>query len=257
MPFVKAFRAFFRPVDIRPEHGPPAPETLPPGDFSILRDDFLGWLRFVNAGMLDNGNIVAMDHAIANMPAGAVIEIGSFCGLSANVITHLLRRHQRTAPFFSCDPWLFEGADTSHTPMGDGGITFGEYRELVRTSFIRNVQAFSRHQMPHALEMISDTFFEYWENDATVKDVFGRTTTAGGPIAFAYIDGDHRYDQARRDFENVDRHLAPGGFILFDDSADFSGWEVCRLVQELNESSPSYTLTGKYPNYLFQKHPAA
>ncbi len=232
----------------------PAAPRRPREDRSALADDFLGWLRFVNAGMLDDGNVVAMDYAISRMPKGAVLEIGSFCGLSTNVLAHLRRKHNRTGPFFTCDPWLFEGADQPDAPMGEGGITFGEYREVVRSSFVKNLRAFSRYDLPHSLEMLSDDFFKFWaDGTETQTDVFGRSASPGGVIAFAYIDGDHRYGQARKDFENVDAHLADGGFILFDDSADNSGWEVCRLMEEIVSSRRDYNLVDRFPNYLFQK----
>jgi hypothetical protein len=79
--------------------------------------------------------------------------------------------------------------------------------------------------------------------------------TFGGPIAFAYIDGNHAYDFARRDFENTDRFLVPGGFILFDDSADGSEFEVTRVVQEVLNSD-AYEIVAKNPNYLLRKRTA-
>jgi hypothetical protein len=39
---------------------------------------------------------------------------------------------------------------------------------------------------------------------------------------------------------------------LFDDSADGSGWEVCRLVAEVYRAG-RYQLIKKNPNYLFKK----
>jgi hypothetical protein len=218
-----------------------------------LQDDFLGWLRFVNAGMLNDGNIIAMDLAIKQLPDGAIVEVGSFCGLSTNVITHLCRKHRQSNPFFTCDPWIFEGADKANVPLGDGGITFGEYRNLVRDSFLRNVKAFSRNNMPFSCELPSDEFFNLWNGQSKITDVFGRTVTSGGPVAFAYVDGDHRYAQARADFENIDKHLVPDGCILFDDSADGSGWEVCDLVDEIRRSRKDYWLVDRFPNYMFQK----
>ena len=76
--------------------------------------------------------------------------------------------------------------------------------------------------------------------------------TLGGDIGFCYIDGNHTYDFARRDFENTDRALVKGGFILFDDSSDDSHWEVNRLVREIAAGS-DYALISKHPNYLFRK----
>jgi len=40
------------------------------------------------------------------------------------------------------------------------------------------------------------------------------------------VDRDHTYDQSIRDFRNVNRFLEVGGFIIFDDSADDSDWEI-------------------------------
>ncbi len=233
------------------ESAPP----LTPQDSDVLSDDFLNWLRFVNAGMIDDGNVLAMANAISNIQpgAGAILEIGSFCGLSTNILAHLRRKYKQFNPFFSCDPWIFEGAPAPETPMGTGGITFGEYREYVRSSFIRNLKAFSRYDLPCAVEADSDTFFQLWRENSTVKDVFDREKKLKGKIAFAYIDGDHRYDQANRDFQNVDAFLAPGGYILFDDSADGSTWEVCRVIEEIKANRPDYKVVGQFPNYLFQK----
>ena len=48
--------------------------------------------------------------------------------------------------------------------------------------------------------------------------------------------------------------MSPGGFILFDDSGDGSGWDVCRVVREVNTLG-TYDLIGHAPNYLFRKKP--
>ena len=44
---------------------------------------------------------------------------------------------------------------------------------------------------------------------------------------------DHTYEYVRRDFENCDEFLEPRGFILFDDSADSSNWEVRKVIAEI------------------------
>ncbi|MEO8502454.1 MAG: class I SAM-dependent methyltransferase [Acidobacteriota bacterium] len=40
------------------------------------------------------------------------------------------------------------------------------------------------------------------------------------PIELLWIDGDHRYEGVRRDFDSWRPHLAPGATIVFDDAAD-------------------------------------
>ncbi len=213
-----------------------------------MSDDFVQWLTFANAGMLHRGNPYCMEHAICHLPSDdPVVEIGTFAGLSANVLSYFLRKHQKPNRLITCDNWEFEGADAT---IGDMPIRSDEYRTFVRDSFLRNARFFSRDRLPSTVEMMSSAFFKAWRSSLVVQDVFDRRTQLGGPISFAYIDGAHTREAVRRDFEDVDAWLVRGGFILFDDSADGSGWEVCDVVAEV-ASSDRYELVLKNPNYLF------
>jgi hypothetical protein len=217
-----------------------------------ITDEYVRWLTMANAGMLDHGNLYCFDYAMRNLPSGApIVEIGSFCGLSTNLLSYYKQRAEVANRIFTSDAWLFEGANKSR--LDDGStISHQEYRDFVKGTFLNNVKMFSRDDLPFAIEKLSDDFFAAWRSAEEVTDVFGRTAKLGGPIAFCYIDGDHTYDAAKRDFENCNEFLEPGGFVLFDDSADGSGWEVCRLVSEIKRGN-AYHLVIKNPNYLFRK----
>lgn len=52
----------------------------------------------------------------------------------------------------------------------------------------------------------SDEFFATWEGEAHV----------------IFIDGDHAYEQARRDFDQALDHLAPGGIVFLHDTHPLS-----------------------------------
>ena len=214
------------------------------------RDEFLRWLLFANAGMLERGNLYLMDYAISRLPSAApMLEIGSFCGLSANVLTHLKHKHRRDNPIFTCDKWEFENRNSSC--IGDSNVTFEHYKTFVRDSFFRNVEMFSEDDAPFTVESLSHEFFDLWRERAAMKDVFSRSVTLGGPLSFCYVDGNHTYEGARADFENCDVFLEPGGFILFDDSA----WEefgVHRLMPKV-QATGRYKLIARNPNHLFQK----
>lgn len=215
-------------------------------------DDFIRWLRFANAGMLNSGNIYCMEYAVKNIPPGhPVLEIGSFCGLSTNVILYFLYKYKKTNPVFSCDKWIFEGAGEGRR-VGNGPVLHPDYRDFVKETFIRNIEFFSGDRKPYTIEAFSDEFFKKWSEKALVKDVFGRETRLGGKIGFCYIDGNHQYEFARGDFENTDRFLEPGGFILFDDSYDGNRFGLSRLMKEIKKQKP-YELVMKNPNYLFKK----
>ena len=225
---------------------------LPPSPAAIdLSNEYIDWLCFANAGMLHRGNLYAFDYAIRNLPSAApIVEIGSFCGLSTNVLTYFKEKHGVHNQLITSDKWEFEGA--SKGSLGDSSISHAEYRTFVRETYIRNIQMFSQSDLPHTVEMSSDEFFQAWRRGDEVLDVLGRGTKLGGPISFCYIDGNHSYEYVRRDFQNCDHFLVQHSFLLFDDSADGSGWDVCKVVKEI-EAAGKYELVIKNPNYLFRK----
>ncbi len=122
----------------------------------------------------------------------------------------------------------------------------------MRSSYLRNIQTFSQYDLPYTVEMFSDEFFGAWTQGQTHTDVLGRSLQLGGPISFCYIDGNHSYEFAKRDFENTDRFLEVGGLVLFDDSGDNSNWEVRKVVSDIMAGG-RYEVIANNPNYLFRK----
>jgi hypothetical protein len=185
-------------------------------------------------------------------PGGAMLEIGSFCGLSTCVLSHLRQTHGVGAPFFTCDRWAFEGQQLGAHIGTSATVTHDAYRAFVKESYLRNTRMFCGGDLPATVEQDSDGFFDLWRRRVAASDVFGRPVALGGPLSFVYIDGNHTFEFADRDFRNSDEFLLPGGFLLFDDSADGSQWEVCRVVKEVLASG-RYELIAKLPNYLVRK----
>jgi hypothetical protein len=219
----------------------------------LKADDFIKYLWMANAGALNLGNIWCFDYAVSHLSSSApIVEIGSFCGLSANIITYLKLKYGVHNRLICSEPWNFEEDEInpylSHHPY----IKKTAYKQFIKASFIQNTRFFSSHDLPFAIELTSDNFFAAWEQEKSLQDVFSRQIQLGGSISFAYIDGNHAYEFAWRDFQNVDRFLEVGGFILFDDSADGSDWEVCQVVAEV-ASNPRYEIVKKNPNYFFKK----
>lgn len=217
-----------------------------------LQDEYLNWLCFANAGMLEKGNLYCFDYAIRNLPSDSpVVEIGSFCGLSTNAINYLLKKNHRKNKIFSCDRWDFVGAE-SNTTVGDSDISHAAYRKFVKESHMRNIKMFSDFNLPYSIEVNSDDFFKIWEESREVSDIFGRRAKLGGPISFCYIDGNHSFEYVKRDFNNVDRFLEKGGFVFFDDSSECSELGSSRFMREVMKNR-DYKLIMKNPNCLFQK----
>lgn len=225
--------------------------TRHPKIAAYQRDEFLERLSFIIPGWLGVGNLDLFNHALRDMPEkGAVIEIGSFAGLSINHIIHMMRQAGRSNSVVSVDEWHFEGARDGVIPCSS--VHYDNYREHVIDTFRRNLMLFHADSLPYHIVSGSDEFFQLWAQKETVVDLFGRSKTLGGPISFAYIDGAHTYEQSLRDFENVDRFLLPRGFIVFDDSADGSHWGSHRTAREA-VARPDYELVAKTPNYCITK----
>ena len=141
------------------------------------------------------------------------LEIGSFCGLSTAVLAYILDKHSISTPFFSCDKWEFEGQKLG-SYLGDSPcVTHDVYRQYVRDTFLRAMQTFAANRLPYTIECLSDDFFRSWFENKKTVDVFGRPVTLGGEISFCYIDGNHTYEFANRDFKNTDRALVSGDVV--------------------------------------------
>jgi len=226
------------------------------GDLStwtdLTRDEYVDHLRFTIGGFLSPGNVEAFEYCLRNMPTtGAIVEIGSFLGLSTNIIAYAAHKYRCPNAFFTCDPWVFAGSEKPKA--GYFSTATREYRDWVTRLYKMNLALFSSPFPPFTVEAFSDRFFELWNANAEVTDVLGRRVRLGGTISFAYVDGNHTYEVARQDFLNVDDYLIPGGFVFFDDSSDDAIYEgLQQLVAEVASKS-NYKLILKTPNYCFQK----
>ena len=214
------------------------------------KDEYVELLRKVNAGMLHHGNIKCFNHAIENLPSdNPIVEIGTFCGLSANIITYFKKKYCRKNLLLTVDNWYLPDKPV---PIAKSTITYLDYYKYVRENLIRNLTLFSNFDLPYAFENGSGLFFENWKAETTCQDIFKKTVRLGGSISFVYIDGNHSFQNVLNDFENSDKYLDVGGYILFDDSADFSGWEVTRVIKIVKKTG-RYSVVMKNPNYLFKK----
>ena len=217
-----------------------------------LSDEYINWLTFANAGMLNKGNEFCMDYAIKNIPSSnPVLEIGSFCGLSTNIITYLLSKHGKNNKVISSDKWIFEGSENGGN-LGLSNVSHQDYREYVKSTYKRNIEIFSAENKPYTIECFSDEFFELWGRGGKVKDILDRDIELGGKFSFCYVDGNHTYDYTKRDFENANKYLDVGGHILFDDSSDTDIFGLTKLMKEI-KNNKNYKLVMKNPNYLFLK----
>jgi hypothetical protein len=212
----------------------------------------------IGEGMLLKGNIPLMELAIKEMPSqGSVLEIGSYGGLSTNLIIYFLKKHHRNNLLFNCDAWIYEGYNDGieeHPLFIDGrdDVSRADYSVYMKNAFINSIRLLSSKKLPHSFHMDSALFFNKWNSNQTNVDLFGVHTQLGGPISFAYIDGGHSFEVAWNDFKNVADHLVKCGFILLDDSADHMNYGSSKMMEAIKKDK-RFKIVSKNPNYLLQK----
>ena len=218
-----------------------------------VEDMYIDYLRYATPGMCDPGNVYAFEYVFKNVQGDLpMLEIGSWCGQSANIMMHLLGRQGRSNVLFTCDGWKYEAAEHPEH-LGNSQLSYEKFYSFVKETYIRNTRFFSGERLPHSLHMVSDDFFVEWRAGQTREDVFGRPAKLGGDFCFCFIDGDHAYEPAQRDFENCDAHLCEGGMILFDDSEDGGGWPGVQQVVAEVLATGRYEIVMKNPHYLLRK----
>jgi hypothetical protein len=215
--------------------------------------DVIEFLRASTTGWLGDSDIIALEYGVRSINTRfPAIEIGSFCGLSTNIISFYIRKYNKSNSLFCSDKWMIDYASWAGSGMKnlEPEITIENYHDFLKGSFTGNCRMFSRTNLPYAIEEFSDDFFLLWEKNKYAKDVFGRDVKLGGNVSFAFIDGMHTYDFAKRDFYNADKYLVKGGHIFMHDTFDGGPLEI--LVKEILKEG-KYCVVMNNPNYLLRK----
>ena len=151
-----------------------------------------GWLDDAEADLL----LAAARRAVASVPEGAIVEIGSFCGRSTVVLADALNGFESSKgrKVYAIDP---------HDGVV-GALDQGAQRlPPTRATFLQNIASAG---VAHLVEPITQHSFEVeWSK----------------PIGFLFVDGLHDYFNVARDFYHFERWLAPGAFVAFHDYADY------------------------------------
>lgn len=151
-----------------------------------------GWLADDEADLL----IGALCRAVSTRKdAGAIVEVGSYCGRSTVVLASVLQSLQmRHAKVYAIDPH-----DGKLGALDQGLKQLAPSME----KFQRNIAAAGLTAFVHGIRSCS--FEVEWDK----------------PVCFLLIDGLHDYLNVARDFHHFEPWLVPGGFVAFHDYADY------------------------------------
>lgn len=174
-----------------------------------------GWLD-PNAG--------AVMYQFARMHAApTVVELGSWKGRSTAWFGHAIKDRGQ-GRVYAIDTWTGTSTEPLHAHLLKGYGPDQLYQE-----FLGNMRS-------RAL----DGVVEPWR--MTTLEA-ARKWSLGPTIGVLHIDAGHEYAEVRADFENWAAHVAPGGYIVFDDVPGFMG--PTRLITELPHW---YTFVAAPPN---------
>ncbi|WP_169980196.1 class I SAM-dependent methyltransferase [Tautonia rosea] len=175
-------------------------------------DEFDAWMSALQGGITPEEGAL-LRRLASQVRTGCIVEVGSYRGKSAVALAsgvHARPEPERPA-IYCVEP---------HRPfVGFYGGAFGPedrgayYEAMCRTGAFRNVAL---------IGLSSEQITPGWTD----------------PVGLLFLDGDHRYEGVRRDFECWEPHVAPGGLVVFDDATD-PNCGPHRLIAELLE-------TGRY-----------
>jgi hypothetical protein len=145
-----------------------------------------GWLHPDQAALLS--------HLAHLCPAGPIVEIGSFRGKSTVFLASAMKE---TNSLTAIDPHQF-------SPTKGGGDSQADEKEGETSweDFQRTLLAWGFDGVVKVVRDLSHAVAPNWNE----------------PIAFLWIDGDHRYEGVSRDIADWVDFVMPGGFVGFHDT---------------------------------------
>lgn len=164
-------------------------------------------------GMCDHEKIEVLCDIFRCCPAGDVVEIGSWWGKSAFVLSQLTKLYHLGSTL-CVDPWT-----NAHLEKSDGtGLV-----DAVPFNADEAFAVFQINMVPYADGTVNylrlpstDASLRYRESRTVVSPQFG-TTQYSGRIAILHIDGNHSYENAQADVRAWQEFVVPGGWIVIDD----------------------------------------
>lgn len=164
-------------------------------------------------GMCDDDKFHALLEIARYSVRGDVVEIGSWWGKSAFILSWLARRFD-IGNLLCIDPWTNEHLVQNEKIVDSGSASVDASEAL--SVFQIGLLPFNFNHINY-LRMTSVEGAKYYGKQRSVgTEVFGQTGYAGR-ISVLHIDGNHAYEAAKADIDAWGDFVAPGGWIIIDD----------------------------------------
>jgi Methyltransferase domain len=174
-----------------------------------------GVVRLVDTvpGMTDLDKIGALIEVMRHAPDGDIVEIGSWWGRSAALLT-LLAHRWKIGAVLCVDPWRAENLDQGVDVL-DRASARMDVDEALRI-FQINLSPLAGGRLNYLRATSTAAAEIYRPGLAAETETFGQTIYSG-EIALLHIDGNHAHAAVAVDSAAWTPHVRPGGWIVFDD----------------------------------------
>jgi hypothetical protein len=174
-----------------------------------------GLVRLIDTipGMCGEPKMHALMEAMRHAPAGDVVEIGAWWGRSAALLVWLARRYD-VGNVLCIDPWRPDFMTQGDALLDSTSVEL-DTEEALRM-FEINLAPLADGRLNYLRMGAAEAAPRYLPGLTVTTEAFGATEYAGA-IALLHIDGNHAEAHVAEDTALWAPHVAPGGWIVFDD----------------------------------------
>ena len=176
------------------------------------------WLHYSDQilGHSSHDKLAALLAALADAPAGDVVEIGSYWGKSASWLGFAVQFYGVGA-LLCVDPWTNEAALQKESPAFMVEVNRRTVAGDAFDGFVMAMGIFPPG-LVNVLPLPSDVAANFFKKSpCRVESAAFGPTSFCQKIALIHIDGNHDYDVVCLDRDLWCPHVRPGGWIVFDD----------------------------------------
>lgn len=166
-------------------------------------------------GMCDHEKFCVLCEVSRRSPAGDIVEIGSWWGKSAFILSRLARCYA-IGKLLCVDPW-----SNAHLVQNDekgmvDKVSAQMDAEEALAVFEMNLLPYNANHVNYLRMPSTDGARHYRQHREVTTSAFG-TTRYAGQIAILHIDGNHNYAAAKADIAAWGSLVVAGGWIVVDD----------------------------------------
>lgn len=166
-------------------------------------------------GMCDYEKFLALYHVGRCAPEGDLVEIGTWWGKSAFVLSRFATCYQ-IGRLLCVDPWSdADLVQDDESGLVDAGSATADAQEAFEV-FAMNLGPYARGDINYLRMRSAEALDVYRRSNIVISAEFGRTEYCGR-ISLLHVDGNHSHAAAKADIDGWGPLVIPGGWIVIDD----------------------------------------